>query len=147
MARTSSGDVPGLSFLSRALGSPQFPSDAPDLRCAQAFPKAFSRFGEWRSLVAHLVWDQRVAGSNPVSPTIVRSGSRGRVRERAARLQRHRIRAAVRGKQAIATCPSPINGAILNQLSMTWVQDRLAFQESMGEYRPYLARAGQCQGG
>ena len=25
--------------------------------------------GEWRSLVAHLVWDQRVAGSNPVSPT------------------------------------------------------------------------------
>ena len=27
--------------------------------------------GEWRSLVAHLVWDQRVAGSNPVSPTII----------------------------------------------------------------------------
>ena len=26
--------------------------------------------GEWRSLVAHLVWDERVAGSNPVSPTI-----------------------------------------------------------------------------
>ena len=29
-----------------------------------------ARVGEWRSLVAHLVWDQRVAGSNPVSPTI-----------------------------------------------------------------------------
>ncbi len=28
------------------------------------------RVGEWRSLVAHLVWDQGVAGSNPVSPTI-----------------------------------------------------------------------------
>ena len=27
--------------------------------------------GEWRSLVAHLLWEQRVAGSNPVSPTIV----------------------------------------------------------------------------
>ena len=27
--------------------------------------------GEWRSPVAHLVWDQRVAGSNPVSPTIL----------------------------------------------------------------------------
>ena len=27
-------------------------------------------FGEWRSLVAHLVWDQRVEGSNPFSPTI-----------------------------------------------------------------------------
>ncbi len=25
--------------------------------------------GEWRSLVAHLLWEQRVAGSNPVSPT------------------------------------------------------------------------------
>jgi hypothetical protein len=24
----------------------------------------------WRSLVAHLVWDQGVAGSNPVIPTI-----------------------------------------------------------------------------
>lgn len=24
----------------------------------------------WRNLVAHLVWDQRVAGSNPVIPTI-----------------------------------------------------------------------------
>jgi hypothetical protein len=27
--------------------------------------------GEWRSLVAHLLWEQRVAGSNPVSPTIL----------------------------------------------------------------------------
>jgi hypothetical protein len=29
------------------------------------------RVGEWRSLVAHLLWEQRVAGSNPVSPTII----------------------------------------------------------------------------
>jgi hypothetical protein len=29
-----------------------------------------TRVGEWRRLVAHLVWDQGVAGSNPVSPTI-----------------------------------------------------------------------------
>ena len=28
-----------------------------------------SAVGEWRRLVAHLVWDQGVAGSNPVSPT------------------------------------------------------------------------------
>ena len=27
--------------------------------------------GLWRSLVARFVWDEDVAGSNPVSPTIV----------------------------------------------------------------------------
>ena len=27
-------------------------------------------FGEWRSLVAHLLWEQGVIGSNPVSPAI-----------------------------------------------------------------------------
>ncbi len=27
--------------------------------------------GAWRSLVAHLVWDQRVGGSNPLAPTIL----------------------------------------------------------------------------
>ena len=29
--------------------------------------------GLWRSLVARFVWDEDVAGSNPVSPTIVSS--------------------------------------------------------------------------
>ena len=27
----------------------------------------------WRSLAAHLVWDQRVVGSNPATPTILSS--------------------------------------------------------------------------
>ena len=34
-------------------------------------PATRSAVGEWRRLVAHLVWDQGVAGSNPVSPTII----------------------------------------------------------------------------
>ena len=27
--------------------------------------------GAWRSLVAHLLWEQRVGGSNPSAPTIL----------------------------------------------------------------------------
>ena len=34
--------------------------------------------GVWRSLVAHLLWEQRVAGSNPVTPTIRGGSSIGR---------------------------------------------------------------------
>ena len=30
----------------------------------------FTVFGAWRSLVAHLLWEQGVGGSNPLAPTI-----------------------------------------------------------------------------
>ena len=32
--------------------------------------QSYQLFGVWRSLVAHLVWDQGVQGSNPCTPTI-----------------------------------------------------------------------------
>ena len=38
--------------------------------CGGSTPPSPTTDGEWRSLVAHLVWDQRVAGSNPAFPTI-----------------------------------------------------------------------------
>jgi hypothetical protein len=37
----------------------------------------FTVFGAWRSLVAHLLWEQGVGGSNPLAPTIfLGAGSR-----------------------------------------------------------------------
>ena len=33
----------------------------------------FSFVGAWRSLVAHLLWEQGVGGSNPLAPTSLRS--------------------------------------------------------------------------
>src|SRR5512132_269701 len=45
----------------------------------QSRPKRNDRlcadFGVWRSLVAHLLWEQGAGGSNPLTPTIPTAGS------------------------------------------------------------------------
>ena len=46
-------------------------------RQVQGLPgSGFLNGGAWRSLVAHLLWEQRVAGSNPAAPTISESTGR-----------------------------------------------------------------------
>ena len=45
-----------------------------DLSMAARVCGGFSLFGEWLSLVEHLVRDQGVGGSNPLSPTILSLG-------------------------------------------------------------------------
>ncbi len=42
-----------------------------DLAGRIVFPRARKAVGEWLSLVEHLVRDQGVGGSNPLSPTIL----------------------------------------------------------------------------
>ncbi len=36
----------------------------------QLGPTLLFAFGKWRSLVAHLLWEQGVVGSNPAFPTV-----------------------------------------------------------------------------
>ena len=49
--------------------------DSPPVRgrCDVARHVVSEQGGAWRSLVAHLLWEQRVGGSNPSAPTITRS--------------------------------------------------------------------------
>ncbi len=43
--------------------------DRPDLPFYHEDGDIDSTFGVWRSLVAHLLWEQGVGGSNPLTPT------------------------------------------------------------------------------
>jgi hypothetical protein len=72
--------------LACALSNPYFsrsfrrnPTHSVALSCGPATMPARIRFprdrhGAWRSLVAHLLWEQRVGGSNPSAPTIPKKG-------------------------------------------------------------------------
>src|SRR5436309_3555076 len=64
------------------LDSLTVPGSAPRMRVSEtafAFCRG-ARGGAWRSLVAHLLWEQGVGGSNPLAPT-----SRDSVARRAGR--------------------------------------------------------------
>ncbi len=50
------------------------------------FDVKFIYVGVWRSLVAHLVWDQGVGGSNPLAPTICSSAVNSHVEENSVTL-------------------------------------------------------------
>src|SRR4051794_41766016 len=40
----------------------------PKVTCKPSRPRTFPSDGAWRSLVARLLWEQEVAGSNPAAP-------------------------------------------------------------------------------
>src|SRR3954452_3413653 len=53
---------------------------------AAARPPYLFRHGAWRSLVARLLWEQEVAGSNPAAPMTAKRDAKGNLRtEREAR--------------------------------------------------------------
>ena len=49
------------------------------LQIVGSTPTPATNFGVWRSLVAHLVWDQGVQGSNPCTPTKIPPCIRGTI--------------------------------------------------------------------
>jgi len=55
----------------RGVGESSRPRQSHKLEIGGANPSPASSYGVWRSLVAHLVWDQGVQGSNPCTPTKV----------------------------------------------------------------------------
>jgi hypothetical protein len=79
---TVEGDASSFGKLACALSNPYFSrsfrrnaTHSVALSCGPATMPARIRFprdrhGAWRSLVAHLLWEQRVGGSNPSAPTI-----------------------------------------------------------------------------
>jgi hypothetical protein len=43
--------------------------------CASGMVRSLPQIGAWRSLVARLLWEQEVGGSNPLAPTTLRFSS------------------------------------------------------------------------
>ncbi|GGE98318.1 hypothetical protein GCM10011404_34330 [Sphingomonas prati] len=60
MAKTSSGTIPGLSVPKDAVSDCSMPQAEPFACACKAGLLRETAAGEWRSLAAHLVWDQGV---------------------------------------------------------------------------------------
>lgn len=67
--REARGPVPRRRLFPQGRQRPG-PSGRAALAKAGPFAYKTSHHGAWRSMVAHLLWEQGVAGSNPVAPTI-----------------------------------------------------------------------------
>src|SRR4051812_47310432 len=72
VARTAAAfRMAGMGQVSSARGEPLTAGGPPHTSGHERVPagaRTFSGIGAWRSLVAHLLWEQGVAGSNPAAP-------------------------------------------------------------------------------
>ena len=97
------------------------------------------RVGTWRSLVAHLLWEQRVAGSNPVVPTIFSQQRRSWIRTQGAADEQEEKRAMDgrdrrRGRRRSAPLPEEVRSLGVPRDEILW-----------GKHRDVLTRAGQIR--
>ena len=72
------------------------------LRCRPAGYIPAGRHGAWRSLVAHLLWEQRVGGSNPSAPTTFTGAHSGNMGD-SQRLAWHCLRKLLYNPRAFPT--------------------------------------------
>src|ERR1700694_2502135 len=86
----------------------------------------FGSVGAWRSLVAHLLWEQRVGGSNPSAPTtllqVVRHSPELRFRSLVGRGSRRRLGSVGRRGRRRRTHPIAAFAVLLLQRALDVVE-------------------------